>query len=205
MSMSRTRRYVGGFWSVLLLVTGLSLACSAAIAGDGAGTNRSSVSASVQDEPSQPAYTLGSGDKLKVVVYGENDLSGEFNVDGSGNVRLPLIGQIAASGLTVKQLEASIAKALAGKYLVNPNVSVEVVTFRPFTILGEVNRPGEYPYQSGMTVLQAVAIAGGYTLRANEDTVMIRKKGSASETEAPADDKTTVAPGDTVRVRERIF
>ena len=155
--------------------------------------------------PSMTAYKLDTGDKVKVTVYGEDDLSGEFEIDGSGNVRLPLIGQVKAAGLSVRELEAAVAAALAKGYLVNPKVSVGIVTYRPFTILGEVNKPGEYPYEAGMTVLNAVALGGGYTYRADEDEVYVRRKGSAQEVKLPADDRTPVYPGDTVRVDERIF
>lgn len=155
--------------------------------------------------PGTMAYRLDTGDKVKVIVYGEDDLSGEFDVDGSGNVRLPLIGQVHAAGLTLKDFEAAVEAKLAAGYLVNPKVSAEVTNYRPFTILGEVNKPGEYPYENGMTVLNAVALGGGYTYRADKDNVYIRRKGSQMEVKLPADDTTSIYPGDTVRVDERIF
>jgi protein involved in polysaccharide export with SLBB domain len=156
-------------------------------------------------KPGSSAYKLDTGDKVKVIVYGEDDLSGEFDVDGSGFVRLPLIGQVRAAGLTLKDFEIAIEAKLATGYLVNPKVSVAVSNYRPFTILGEVNKPGEYPYENDMTVLNAVALGGGYTYRADKDDVYIRRKGSSSEVKMPADDRTTIYPGDTVRVDERIF
>ena len=156
-------------------------------------------------KPGTLAYKLDTGDKVKVIVYGEDDLGGEFDVDGSGFVRLPLIGQVRAAGLSLKEFEAAIEAKLSGGYLVNPKVSVAVVNYRPFTILGEVNKPGEYPYENGMTVLNAVALGGGYTYRANKDDVYVRRKGSSSEVKLPADDRTSIYPGDTVRVDERIF
>lgn len=151
------------------------------------------------------AYKLDTGDKVQVTVYGEEDLSGPFDVDGSGNVRLPLIGQVHAAGLTLREFEQAVEAKLADGYLVNPRVSVSVTNYRPFTILGEVNKPGEYPYENGMTVLNAVAIGGGYTYRADKSVVYIRRKGSDKEVELPADERTLVFPGDTVRVDERIF
>jgi protein involved in polysaccharide export with SLBB domain len=156
-------------------------------------------------KPGTSAYRLDTGDKVKVTVYGEDDLSGEFDVDGSGFVRLPLIGQVRAAGLSLKEFETAIGAKLAAGYLVNPKVSVEVTNYRPFTILGEVNKPGEYPYENGMTVLNAVALGGGYTYRADKDEVYIRRKGAREEIKLPADDRTAVYPGDTVRVDERIF
>ncbi|HUO93165.1 MAG TPA: polysaccharide biosynthesis/export family protein [Rhizomicrobium sp.] len=156
-------------------------------------------------KPGTSAYRLDTGDKVKVTVYGEDDLSGEFDVDGSGFVRLPLIGQVRAAGLSLREFENAVEAKLAAGYLVNPKVSVEVTNYRPFTILGEVNKPGEYPYENGMTVLNAVALGGGYTYRADKDEVYIRRKGSQMEVKLPADDRTAVYPGDTVRVDERIF
>ncbi len=159
----------------------------------------------VNDTSDLAAYTLDTGDKVKVTVYGEDDLSGEYDVDGSGNVRLPLIGQVKAAGLTQHEFEIAIAAQLAQGYLINPKVSVQVTGYRPFSILGEVNKPGEYPFENGMTVLNAVALAGGYTYRADQSTVYVRRKGSLREEPQPADDRTRIFPGDTIRVDERIF
>ncbi len=151
-------------------------------------------------------YHLGAGDKVHVSVYGQNDLSGDFTVDGGGSVQLPLIGQVKAIGLTVRQFEAAIADALrAGEYLKDPKVSVEMTSYRPFYIIGEINKPGEYPYVNDMTVLNAVALAGGFTFRADDTEVFIRRHGSATELKFPADPTTRVEPGDIVRVGERFF
>lgn len=149
-------------------------------------------------------YRLGSGDKLRLMVFGEPDLSGEFDVSGSGRVALPLIGQVEAEGLTLSQLEAAIAAKLQDGYLNNPRVSVEVLNYRPFYIFGEVGSPGQYPYTSGMTVLNAVAVAGGYTYRANQDRVYITR-GEGAEVAYPASQAVKVLPGDVVRVSERFF
>lgn len=151
------------------------------------------------------SYTLGSGDKIRLIVFGEEDLSGEFVVDDAGFVRLPLIGQIAAAGRTVRQLEGDIASKLGAQYLKDPRISIEVVNYRPFYIIGEVNKPGEYPFVAGMSVMNAVAMAGGYTYRANESSVYIKRKGSAEEEKFPADDSTKLTPGDIVNVVERWF
>ena len=124
-------------------------------------------------------YRLGTGDKLKVIVYGEDDLSGEFLVDGSGQVQLPLVGQVKAANLTIHEFVAEVANALKDGYLKDPKVSVEVLNYRPFYIIGEVNKPGEYPYENGLNMLGAIALAGGYTYRANDNDVYVRRAGSA--------------------------
>jgi protein involved in polysaccharide export with SLBB domain len=151
------------------------------------------------------AYKLDAGDKLRVIVFGEMDLGGEYEVDGTGFVRLPLIGQLRAGGLAVNEFEDSMKAALEKGYLRDARVSVEVINYRPFYILGQVNRPGEYPYVNGMSVLNAVALAGGYTYRANESSVYIRRRGAMEESLAPVDQRTRVNPGDIITVRERFF
>jgi polysaccharide export outer membrane protein len=150
-------------------------------------------------------YRLGTGDKLKVTVYGEDDLSGEVLVDGTGQVQLPLVGQVNAAGLTVHQFVAEVTQILGTKYLRDPKVSVAIENYRPFYIMGEVNKPGEYPYENNLSVLSAVALAGGYTFRADSDDVYVRRKGSVKEKEMPATALTKVEPGDIIRVPERIF
>ena len=160
------------------------------------------VSASVADDEH---YTLGSGDKLKITVYGEEDLGGEFAIDGSGHIQLPLVGQVKAAGLTLHQFVAELTTALQNGYLKDPKISAQVLNYRPFYIIGEVNKPGEYPYENGLTVLRAVALAGGYTYRANDGKVYVRRVNDSDETSMPADSKTRIFPGDIVRIPERIF
>ncbi|MEJ2816535.1 polysaccharide biosynthesis/export family protein [Caulobacter sp. CCG-8] len=150
-------------------------------------------------------YKLGSGDKIRVTVYGEPSLSGEFFVSGSGMTSLPLIGDVKAVGLTVREFQDAVQKALSDGYLREPRVSAEVLNFRPFYILGEVMKPGTYPYTSGLTVLNAVATAGGYTYRAEKKQVFIKHDGQTTETKMPLEPSTTVAPGDTIRIGERFF
>jgi protein involved in polysaccharide export with SLBB domain len=154
---------------------------------------------------SDPGYHLGSGDKVRVIVYGEDDLGGEFEVDGSGFVRLPLVGQVQAAGLTVHDFEQMVMTRLSDGYLRDPHVSAEVTTYRPFYIIGEVNKPGEYAYVNGMNVVTAVALAGGYTYRATDDDVHVRRNGSQKEEELPANERTIIYPGDIIRVAERFF
>jgi polysaccharide export outer membrane protein len=149
-------------------------------------------------------YRLGSGDKLRVIVFGEPNLSGEFDVSGSGKVALPLIGQVDAEGRTLSEFEAAVIAKLMEGYLNNPRVSVEVMNYRPFYIYGEVGNPGQYPYTNGMTALNAIAVAGGYTYRANTERIFITR-GDGAEQPYPASQAVKILPGDVVRVPERFF
>lgn len=149
-------------------------------------------------------YVLGSGDKLRVNVFGEEDLSGEADVNGAGKVSLPLIGQVQAAGLTIDAFTDEVAQKLRDGYLTNPKVSVEVLNYRPFYIIGEVTTPGQYPYTNGMTVLNAVAVAGGFTYRANEGKVLITR-GDQKEVEYMLTQAVKVLPGDIVKIPERFF
>ena len=150
-------------------------------------------------------YRLGSGDKVHVVVFGEDDLGGDYEIDGSGYIRMPLIGQLRAAGISARTLGANIGDLLQKGYLNNPNVSVEVITYRPFYIIGAVNRPGQYPYVNNMNALNAVALAGGFTEQAKESVVYVRREGSTVETRLPADQSTVIHPGDVVRVDTTLF
>ncbi|WP_233022597.1 polysaccharide biosynthesis/export family protein [Rhodopseudomonas boonkerdii] len=151
------------------------------------------------------SYILGPTDRIRLKVYGEPDITGEYEVDANGNVSIPLAGQVKAAGLTTKQLERSITSALAKGIVRDPRVNVEMVAYRPFYILGEVKKSGEYPYRVGLTVLDAVATAGGYTYRANENKVYLRRAGSTVEEIYPMDAPILLYPGDNVRVPERYF
>ena len=161
--------------------------------------NRASTAAS------EAPYRLDAGDKLRVTVFGEMDLSGEYEVDGSGLIRLPLVGEVQAGGLGLHEFEDRVKSALERGYLKNAKVSAEVINYRPFYIYGQVNKPGQYAFINGMSVLNAVALAGGYTYRANESDVYVRRKGVGKEEAVPADETTKVYPGDVIRVRERFF
>jgi len=197
----------GRFWALLLaaIACGLLLSPTLAQSVATAAPQAASTAASAQAGAADEHYTLGAGDKVKVTVYGEDDLSGEFLVDGSGHVQLPLIGQVKASGLTVHEFVGEVTTALENGYLKEPKVSVQVLNYRPFYIIGEVNKPGEYPYENGLTILRAVALAGGYTYRADDTSVYVRHVNSTQETSMPADSTTRIFPGDIVRVSERIF
>ncbi|MCJ9429952.1 polysaccharide biosynthesis/export family protein [Kordiimonas marina] len=150
-------------------------------------------------------YELGPGDKIRVTVYGEDDLSGEFELDGTGIVAMPLIGPVNIGNKDLDSAEALITQKLADGYLINPRVSIEVLNYRPFYILGEVKKPGSYPYVNGMTVLNAIALASGYTYRANENKITITRRVDGKDQKITVDNTTIVLPGDIIRVPERFF
>src|SRR5579872_5816644 len=151
------------------------------------------------------AYRLGSGDRVHIIVFGQSDLTGDYQVDGSGMLQFPLIGSVHAGGMTAGELQQSITSKLMPGYLRNPSVSVEVINYRPFSILGEVNKPGAFPYVNGMTVLDAVALAGGFTYRAKTNDYSIRRSESGQRVELHANGDTPVNPGDVIIIPERFF
>jgi len=152
------------------------------------------------------SFRLGSGDRIRVTVFGNEDLSGEFEVDGTGRVSLPLIQSVQAKGLTLAELEQAITDRLKPDFLKDPRVSIDVLNYRPFYIIGEVKQPGSYPYVHGMTVWNAVAMAGGFSYRAKKSEVEIKRGGDNAQTAwQDADPDTVVFPGDVIRVPERFF
>lgn len=151
-------------------------------------------------------YKLGAGDRMRIIVYGQEKLTGEYVLDGSGVLAFPLIGQVQANGMTSAQLERAIVSRLHPDFLRNPSVSVEVMTRRPFYIIGEVKNPGSYPYVSGMLVINAIALAGGFTYRARESSFYIKRNNeSGQQARVSATQETPVQPGDVIMVRERYF
>jgi polysaccharide export outer membrane protein len=150
-------------------------------------------------------YRLGPGDKLRIIVFGENELSGEFFVDDSGAIDLPLIGDVPATGVTVGEFEDRVVARFKEGYLRDPKVSIEVLNYRPFFIIGEVRNGGEYPYKSGLTIQDAVAMAGGFSYRANQKTVYIRRAGENDEQVYDATQRVPISPGDNIRIPERFF
>jgi polysaccharide export outer membrane protein len=185
---------------VALLIAGLGLftACSSAP------TSAPVVPASNAAD-AVAGYKLGPGDRVRLTVFRHTDLSGEFQLDGGGHFAMPLVGEIQGGGLNSRQLEDTIETRLKdGGYLINPQVSIEVLNYRPFYIIGEINNPGSYQYVNGMTVINAVALAGGFTYRADQGDIMINRGGSSgAEVEAALD--TEVLPGDIINVTERFF
>lgn len=151
------------------------------------------------------AYRLGPGDKLKITVYGEDNLSGEQQVGPDGSVTVPLIGVVKAAGRSVPDVSDEIRNKLGEGFVRSPSVSVTIEQYRPFYILGEVNTPGQYEYAQGMTVLAAVARAGGYTYRANKSEIFLKREGSTEELHVRLDSDIAIRPGDTIRIGERYF
>jgi polysaccharide export outer membrane protein len=150
-------------------------------------------------------YKLGAGDQLRVIVYGEDDLGGTFIVDGNGYVSLPLIGALKVSGLETHDVEQEMTVRFADGFLKEPRVNVQVLQYRPFYVLGEVNKPGSYPYTNDMSILNAITDAGGFTQKAIESGVYVRRNGDAKEVYLPADPSTKIYPGDVVRVDSSAF
>jgi polysaccharide export outer membrane protein len=192
-----------GSWRVSAV---LALFCLL-LAAIGCGERDAASSGSATSNPpvERPVYRLGSGDKLHVTVFDEPSLSGDFDVSDRGTLALPLADEVNVGGKTTKEAEALIAAKYSEHYLVNPRVSVGVVNYRPFFIVGEVKNPGSYPYVAGMTVLNAVALAGGYTPRADHSDILIKRSADAAAPEATIGEFGAVMPGDIVRVKGRFF
>jgi polysaccharide export outer membrane protein len=155
--------------------------------------------------PQTTEYRLGPGDKLHVSVFNREELTGDFTVGTQGRISYPLVGEMEVSGRTVPEFTTQLTEQLRNGYVRDPIVSVEVAQYRPFYILGEVNRPGAYPYSPGMTVMGAVATAGGFTYRANSRRVFVQRPGETGEDSYPLTSATLVQPGETVRIPERLF
>ena len=207
-TMSRFRR--NGLIGAVILAAGAVAACSGSSSG-GIPAAATGSAAAVVTPPAGAAadtvagYRLGPGGKVRLTVFRHEDLSGEFALDGEGYFAMPLVGEILGGGRTARQLENEVEVALkSGGYLVDPQVSIEVLNYRPFYIIGEVNNPGSFEYVNGMTVINAVALAGGFTYRADQDDIVISRGGSSGpEMQAAPDSK--VLPGDIIEVQERFF
>ncbi len=145
------------------------------------------------------------GEKIKITVYNEPSLSGDYDIDPNGVISLPLAGTVRAVGLTQVQLEQELAKKFRTEYLRNPRVTVAILQYRPVYIVGEVEKQGEYPYKSGLNVLTAMAMAGGGGYRANRNYVLIQHFGEKGMKEYPQTATTMVLPGDLIKVPERYF
>ncbi len=178
---------------------------SSALTAGAAALGACTTMAPATEEMIEPVeYKLGAGDQIRITVFNEPDLTGPFTVGSQGMIAYPLVGSIRAGGLTVPEFTSALQTAL-GTYVRSPSVSVEVTNYRPFFILGEVQRPGTYPYSASLTVPNAVATAGGFTYRANQSRVFIRHASESVERSYPLTVATPVLPGDTVRIGERLF
>jgi polysaccharide biosynthesis/export protein len=151
-------------------------------------------------------YHLGAGDQVRIITFSDDQLTGDFRVNDSGNIAMPLLGPVHAEGLTTAQLQGRVEQALRQKNLYrDPSVAVEVITYRPVFVLGEVAKPGQYPYQPGMSMLTAVAIAGGFTYRAVENTASVVRDIDGKPAEFRINRETTLRPGDVMTIYERHF
>lgn len=185
---SHLPRMRSALWTILVLAV-LSVAST------------SNVRAADENQP----YILGRGDVLRVTVFGEEDLSGTFTIGDGGAISMPLIGKIPAAGKTLDQLDAALTAQFRNGYLTDPHVSTQITTYRPFYIMGEINVPGSYPYVSGMTVLTAVSLGGGFTYRADKTDIEIIRANDPAQKPVRATAKTPVHPGDIIRITERLF
>jgi polysaccharide export outer membrane protein len=151
-------------------------------------------------------YHLAGDDKIHLTVFGADQISGDYIIDTAGNVDIPLAGTIPASGMTTIELSARVAARLREEHMVtNPQVSVALLSTRPFYILGEVDKPGSYPYHQGLNIVSAVATAGGFKYRADQDHVFIRRDGKGDEIQVPFASAAPIYPGDIVRIPDRNF
>ena len=190
----------------------LALTASAAFAQNAHAPSNVNLAAASAPTPSPSTaqqdsniYRLGPGDQLHIIVYGETDLTGDFTVSPVGTIAYPLVGEVPANGLTPDQLSQAIADRLSQGYMRHPQVSAAIAAYRPFFILGEVARPGTYPFSAALTVRGAVAVAGGFSYRANQGRVFIKHAGEQQERPYRLDASTLVQPGDTIRIGERFF
>ena len=171
-------------------------ACAAGDGQDVAATAAASM-------PSAPK--IGNGDKLRITTFNEEQLSGEFVVDEGGSIAFPLLGKTKVGGLNTQEIEQSLRERLSQRFLVNPRINVEVLNQRPFYILGEVGKAGEYPYRPGLNVVGAIATAGGFSPRAATSRVIIRRGAGGAQQEYPVQPSVAIYPGDMITVPERLF
>ncbi|MEH3102545.1 MAG: polysaccharide export protein [Sphingomonas phyllosphaerae] len=189
--------------AILLSALALSTSC----AGRGGDLPLQSASALGRERaaPVDDTYRLGVGDQIAIAVFGEPDLTRTYAINLDGTIEVPLAGTIKAQGMTIGAISALIRDRLADGFLRTPSVTGAIVTYRPFYILGEVNKPGQYPYQTGLTLDGAVALAGGHTYRAQKRYVFIRAETGDGEVRVEATPGLAVRPGDTIRFAERFF
>src|ERR1700759_4139421 len=168
-------------------------------------SNGQALSLTADGTAATPDYKLGPNDRPRIIVFGQPSLTGEFVLDGNGVLAFPLIGNVDARGMTPSQLQTTISQRLDQDWIKNPSVIVEVSTRLPFYVVGEVQKPGSYPYVTDMNVLNAIATAGGESYRANMHEFWIKRKQDGRIVRVEANQESTLQPGDTVIVRERYF
>lgn len=195
---------------LLVIIAHVAVFGVAACAGPAHSVHESAAKAAAAPAAPEPGETAGSprlyaGDKVKIAVFGDEDLTGEYNIDGRGYLTMPLIGDIKAADMTAAEFQSSLETRFSEGFLVNPRVSVEIVSLRPFYIAGEVRNPGGYPSVPGLDAFKAIAIAGGHTPRAVKNRYIITRGEGANRRKIIADDDTTVLPGDAIKVEERFF
>ena len=183
------------------LCLGFATACQSSVPTTAPSATPDTAAASSYDGD----YRLGPADQLRVTVFGHDDLSNQYTVASNGTISFPLIGDVDAAGLTVTEFQRLTEQRLSEGYLKSPRVTAEIMTFRPFYILGEVTRSGEYPYTNRLTVLNAIATAGGFSHRANRKVIAIKGFNDTEERRVELTPTTYVQPGDTIRVLERFF
>jgi polysaccharide export outer membrane protein len=151
-------------------------------------------------------YRLKPGDKLKIAVFNEPDLTGEFQVGDGGKIAFPLVGEVQAAGLSVNDFQSGLARQLQQGFVRNPRVTVDFINYRPINVIGEVRNAGQYAYRPGLTIQDAIAMAGGYTYRANTRTVYVRRSDDSKDISVSVGgSQLTILPGDNIRVPERYF
>jgi polysaccharide export outer membrane protein len=154
---------------------------------------------------SDSTYNLDYGDRISINVFNQPELSGEYTLDGDGRFSMPLIGTVAAAGLSPAELEAQLVDRYKPDYLVNPRIFIQVLNYRPYYLIGEVQGTGAFPYKAGMTYMTAIAIAGGFTYRAKQDYVWVIRGDDPEQKEIKLSTEERVQPGDIIRVAERLF
>jgi polysaccharide export outer membrane protein len=182
----------------------LSLATALAGCADGAGMGPG-LSERRLGVASLKSYSVGIGDKVKVTVVGEGDLSGTFEINPDGNIALPLVGEVHVAGLDVEGLRSAVVRKLSNGYLRSPRVTVEVAVYRPIYVHGEVRTGGAFPFKAGTRFRDVIAVAGGYNYRANNDYVVLSREGLGREVRVAMPSDILVMPGDNIRVPERFF
>jgi protein involved in polysaccharide export with SLBB domain len=189
------------FCSVLLAVALQVSGCSSP--GDHGPATQADMEAATAAATAVPRFQ--GGEKIRINVYGEPTLSGDYDIDPNGVVSLPLAGTVRAVGLTQPEFEQELAKKFKSEYLKNPKVTVTILQFRPIYIVGEIAKQGEFPYKPGLNILTAMALAGGGTYRANRNYVLIQHIGETATKEYPQSATTMILPGDLIKIPERYF